>query len=327
MTRATTGNPVSRPSRGPPDSVKLKAERPSSSYQVRILREAGGERRDVVVAEVGEARGAGHDGERFPGAGRRERHQPVDAGRAPHVALPGRLLLVDERPPVALTVPVEPGGRAVPVELDLPGHGLAAEHLEVRVHEAGPAGQHVVAAHGDVRGAGGERGGAAAEVQSRAQALLQQAGGELGRPQEVLLREGDHGVHGREREEVGEDEGPAALQASAGHERVRVPRRRLQHLLGAEEASLAAAGDEQVGVGPVRLAEEHLLLGLESRRRDRRHAGQRVRAHLDPVLGELHPGEGAEERRSLRVALELDGLRHDRSSRRAPLPVRAQAAR
>ena len=104
MTRSDDGEPGLAPVQRPADSGEVEGREALVLVPGEDPREAGGERRDVLVAEVGQARGAGHDGDRLAGAGRRERHEPVDAGRAPHVALARRLLLVDERPPVALAV-------------------------------------------------------------------------------------------------------------------------------------------------------------------------------------------------------------------------------
>ena len=124
--------------------------------------------------------------------------------------------------------------------------------------------------------------------------------------EEVRLRVGHDRVQRCQREEVGEHERAAVLQAAAGHHLVRILWGRLQDLLGAEETSLPRTGRRVLGVRPVGLAVEHLLLCRELGGADRRHACERVPAHLDRLVGELHACQRAEEGRRLGAPLKPD---------------------
>ena len=67
----------------------------------------------------------------------------------------------------------------------------------------------------------------ARRLDGRAEPLVQQAGGEVGGPQEVALGVGHDGVQGGQREEVRKDERATVLEAAARHELVGVLGRHL----------------------------------------------------------------------------------------------------
>ena len=278
MTRTTTGNPVSRPSSGPPDEREVERREPLVLVPGEDPREAVGERRDVLVLEVRQARRVGHDGDRLAGAGRREGHQPVDAGRSPDVALAGGALLLDQRPASS-----SPRARRARRPSGPSTAGPARARSPRRTPGSGGARgwRRRAACDCSRRRCASCAGWNAAARRTKSSAAPRPSSSRLGvncdGRRKCFSGNVTTACTPASGKRLGKTRALPALEAPAGHELVRIAWRGLQHLLRAEEAALAAAGDQQVGVRPVGPAEEHLLLGLEAGGSDRGHARSRGR--------------------------------------------------